>query len=75
MKIIIGADIVATSSNFSNFADGTMENIVDSRILDLLEKAEYRRFNLEAPLTDDISPIEKAGPALACPTAAIKGIN
>ena len=64
MKILIGADIVPTLSNQKYFEEEQMEKIVDSRLVELLKKADYRVFNLEVPLTDQSMPIEKAGPNL-----------
>lgn len=75
MKLIIGADLVSTPSNSSFFVTGNIEEIIDRKILELLNNADYRIFNLEVPLTDDFSPIEKAGPVLSSPTATIKGIK
>lgn len=37
----------------------------------LLQKADYRIFNLEVPLTDDVLPIKKFGANLIAPTAAV----
>ena len=41
----------------------------------LLASADYRIFNLEVPLTDIKSPMEKCGPALIAPTRTIGGIK
>ena len=75
MKLIIGADLVPTPSNSSFFIDGNIEEIIDHKILELLNNADYRIFNLEVPLVDVFSPIEKAGPVLSTPSSTIKGIK
>jgi poly-gamma-glutamate synthesis protein (capsule biosynthesis protein) len=41
--------------------------------LELLSGADYRIFNLETPLTDTYSPIEKFGPTLIAPTCTVEG--
>ena len=42
MRILIGADIVPTLSNQQYFEEEQMEKIIDSRLFELLKKAEYR---------------------------------
>ena len=73
MKLLIGADLVPTTSNAELFAGGDANALVGRDLLDILKSADYRIFNLETPLTDVLSPIEKCGPALAAPTKAING--
>lgn len=73
MQILIGADIVPTKSNFDLFKAGDATALVGAELLDILKKSDYRIFNLEVPLTDTLSPIEKCGPALIAPTDTIEG--
>lgn len=73
MRILIGADLVPTKSNIQLFNDGDAKALVGDDLLDLLKSADYRIFNLEVPLTDVESPIDKNGPALIAPTSAIEG--
>lgn len=73
MKILIGADLVPTQSNEDLFKSGDAETLVGAKLLELLCNADYRIFNLEVPLTDKLSPIEKCGPALIAPTASVAG--
>ncbi|MGP1507662.1 MAG: CapA family protein [Sphaerochaeta sp.] len=73
LKLIIGADIVPTKSNQKIFENAQIENIVDSRLLDLLRNANYRIFNLEVPLTDIETPIDKCGPNLAASARSAAG--
>lgn len=75
MRILIGADIVPTLSNQQYFEEEQMEKIVDSRLFELLKKADYRVFNLEVPLTDKSMPIEKAGPNLIASVKSAVGLK
>lgn len=75
MKILIGADLVPTQSNFTFFAENKMESIVSGDLLKILRLADYRIFNLEVPLTDANTPIKKCGPNLSAPTNTIAGMK
>jgi len=75
MKILIGADIVPTKSNFESFILGNIEKIVDENIEKKLMDADYRIFNLEVPLADNEEPIKKCEPNLIAPTACVKGMK
>lgn len=75
MSILIGADIVPTDSNRRYFSSGDMKSILGGDLIDFLEKATFRVFNLECPLVDSKSQIQKAGPALMAPVSSIKGIK
>ena len=72
MKILIGADLVPTESNYDTFINGNMEKILDKKLLSILQNADYKILNLETPLADKKSPIEKYGPNLIAPTSTIK---
>ena len=73
MKILIGADLVPTDTNENLFAAADAGTLVGAQLQALLQQADYRIFNLEVPLTDEKTPIEKSGPALIAPTAAVAG--
>ena len=73
MSILIGADIVPTKSNMEQFNKGDAAFLVGSELLKILNDADYRIFNLEVPLTDVCSPIDKCGPNLIAPTSTING--
>ena len=73
MSILIGADIVPTKSNVEQFNKGDAAFLVGSELLKILNDADYRIFNLEVPLTDVCSPIDKCGPNLIAPTSTING--
>lgn len=75
MKIIIGADIVPTKSNIKIFESGMAEKLVSRGLFERLNKTDVRIFNLEAPLTDELSPIEKCGPCLAASAKCVNGIK
>ena len=75
MSLIIGADIVPTSDNSIHFKNGNMDALVGDGLVDVLQKADYRVFNLETPLTDDDTPIDKWGPALRADCTTIAGIK
>lgn len=75
MEIIIGADLVPTQSNREAFAAGDTQSLLGEELYRLLEQADFRVFNLEAPITDEEHPIAKCGPNLRIPTQAAKGIQ
>lgn len=73
MSIIIGADLVPTESNKDLFENGDANALVGRELLEKLNSADYRIFNLETPLADKKTPINKAGLALIAPTKTIEG--
>lgn len=75
MKILIGADLVPTKRNADLFSDAKTEELLGLPLKELLNSASYRIFNLEVPLTDKESPIEKCGPCLRAGESTIVGIK
>ena len=75
MKIIIGADLVPTQSNEQLFFERNVNVLLGKELTDLLSQASFKIFNLEVPLTDAASPIEKCGPALIASPASVGGIK
>ena len=73
MKIIIGADVVPTQSNIDSFKQGDALAIVGEKAANWIKNADFRIYNLETPLCDTANPIDKNGPHLITPTAAIEG--
>ena len=69
MKIAIGADFIPTQSNKELFIQGNIDELFGQELKIYLQSCDYRIFNLETPLTDELSPINKYGIALAAPTA------
>ncbi len=75
MSILIGADIVPTESNKAYFNSGKMQDVMGGDLLDLLNQVDYRIFNLECPLVDAESPIQKCGPNLRADVSTVKGLK
>lgn len=73
MSIIIGADLVPTNSNMRYFIEGTTNELFDTELLTLLNNANCIICNLEVPLTDKTTPIEKCGSNLIAPENAVNG--
>lgn len=75
MYIVIGADLVPTKSNYNFFINGDSDSLVGSELMDVLQNAVYRIFNLEVPLTDKEKPIIKQGPNLIAPSRTVNGFK
>lgn len=75
MNILIGADLVPTKSNIKYFENEEIEKLVDKNLLEKLNKSDYRVFNLEVPLADIETPIEKCGPNLIASSKSGLGIK
>lgn len=75
MNILIGADLVPTKSNMKYFENKDIEKLVDNDLLKILKKADYRIFNLEIPLVDNETSINKCGPNLIASTKSGLGIK
>ena len=75
MNILIGADIVPTKSNIEFFESGNVSELLDTNLQVLMNNAEYRILNLEVPLTDTITPIQKCGPNLIASTKSVNGLK
>ena len=71
--IIIGADFIPKKSNLDLFVAGDVKELFGSELLQIIQSSDYRIFNLELPLTDELHPIDKQGPCLSWPTAAVNG--
>ena len=73
MNILIGADIVPTSSNIDFFISGNAQSLLGDELNKIILDSDFRIFNLEAPLTDLEKPIPKCGPNLIAPTKCVAG--
>ena len=73
MNILIGADLVPTKNNEELFVTGDAQVLLGDKLLNILQTADYRIFNLEVPLTDREQPISKCGPNLIAPTKCVAG--
>lgn len=74
-NVIIGADFVPTESNKQLFINGQIDELLGKDLVDVFKNANYKIFNLELPLTDAITPINKNGPSLRADTSTISGYN
>ncbi len=72
MKILIGADIVPTKRNIDLFTTD-IEKLLEGGLYEQVKDADYRIFNLETPLTEEKTPIDKRGPKLISPPSIVKG--
>lgn len=75
VKILIGADIVPTKSNLELFAKGDRQKLIGDGLSNEFQSADLTILNLETPLTDYSSPIQKCGPNLIAPTKTITGLK
>ena len=78
MKIIIGADICiqkAEEKLNAKFISGDAEGLVSKGILDRLNKADFRVYNLEGALTDNGDPLQKCGPCIKMDPRGVAGIK
>lgn len=66
-RILIGADLVPTKSNYELFNKKDIERLFGEKLLDVILSADFRIFNLETPLCDKETPIDKSGPTLITP--------
>ena len=75
MKLYIGADLVPTALSQAAFSCSDLTEIIEPKLLSMLKSADYRIFNLECPLVDGGTPMEKFGPSISAPTAAVCGLQ
>ena len=75
MKLLFCADLGPTKTNFERFAAGDAQSLVGAELLQLMQQADLRVFDLEVPLTDRDTPIQKHGPKLRAPENTVAGIR
>ena len=75
VSLIIGADICPTNDNLHFFENGNIKLLLGEDIYNILIDADFRIFNLECPLTDKNTPINKWGPVLRANTSTVNGIK
>lgn len=75
MSILIGADIVPTRANKEYFISGNMQPVLGTELQNVIEKADYRIFNLECPLVNVDSSIQKCGPNLRAEESTVNGLK
>lgn len=71
-RILIGGDIVPTKSNYHLFSEGDVNTLFGDELIKTINASTHLIFNLECPLVDDLSPIEKSGPALWAPKTTVE---
>lgn len=75
MKILVGGDVVPTVNNEKFFIEGNVNKIIDSKILNILNDADFISLNLEVPLINEEKPISKYGPNLIACEESIRGLK
>ncbi len=75
MNFIIAGDLVPTNRNIDLFRNADIDTLLGEDLLEKWNSADVRMFNLEAPLADKSTPIDKWGPNLIAPTSTVKGIK
>lgn len=75
MKIIIGADIVATKENKSIFNTGNITELIGEKLSNIILNADYRIFNLETAVCKSDKKINKAGPHIKMDPSSFNGIS
>lgn len=73
MRILIGADVVATDRNECYFKSGDMKSVVGDDLYNLLQSSDFNVFNIEGPITNTFNPIRKCGPNLIIKEETING--
>ena len=75
MNILIAGDLVPTQKNIDLFKNGNTKFLLGEELYSIWNSSDIRIFNLETPIVDQQSPIDKCGPNLIAPRAAIHGIS
>jgi poly-gamma-glutamate capsule biosynthesis protein CapA/YwtB (metallophosphatase superfamily) len=75
MQLLIAGDLVPSQSNIDLFKNADSKALLGEKLLSLWNSADARVFNLEVPLADRESPIDKFGPNLIAPAKTIDGIK
>lgn len=74
VTMLIGADVAPTPASEAAFLAGDAALLLQGGLKEIWERADARVFNLETPLADADTPIEKCGPALRASAACARGI-
>lgn len=75
MKLLFGADLGPTKTNFDVFGAGDAQSLLGEELLQLLAQADLRVADLEVPLSDRDTPMAKNGPKLRAPENTVAGIK
>lgn len=74
MKILVLGDVGASATNCQAFCSGE-ENLFSPELQKMCADADVVLLNLEKPLTDAITPLDKCPPDYHAPTKTINGIK
>lgn len=74
-KIIIGADFVPLNRHEKSFISGNIEEVLDNKLIQVINDADIRIFNLEAPITIAEDRLPKSGPNLKVNPKCINGLK
>ncbi|MBQ4536496.1 MAG: CapA family protein [Lachnospiraceae bacterium] len=75
IRILIGGDIYPTESNRFAFETGDIESVIEGKLLSRLQESDIRIFNLETPVCDKETPIEKEGPCFKTSCKSMNGLK
>lgn len=75
MKILIAGDLVPTASNMEAFKNNNFIDELGENFKNIWLNSDFRLFNLECPLGENLTPIAKSGPNLLAPSDTINGIK
>ncbi|MEA4936922.1 MAG: CapA family protein [Paludibacter sp.] len=75
MTILIGGDLVPTSSNSELFINAETESLLGGKLHKIWNNGAFRIFNLETPLDDHTNPIKKCGINFHASKKTINGIR
>jgi len=75
VTILIAGDLCPTSNNIELFEKSDIRSLLGDELFALWNNADFRVFNLETPITDVKTPIQKHGPNLCAPTRTMNGIT
>ena len=75
LKIIIAGDLLPSEDNFQRFEQGDIISLFGERICQLFAEADFSILNLEGPLTDATTALEKDGPGIKAPKSTVNGIK
>lgn len=71
-KIIIGADFAPVEKDGEFLLNHGTKELIDESLIEKINQADFTVFNLESPIVESGTPIEKDGPSLFIPKGAEK---
>lgn len=75
LEVLIGADFLPNSKTAYYFRKKNLDSLIGKKLVERLKTADYILLNLEGPLCDGKSPIDKCGPCLYATVDTIEGIK